>query len=179
MRYCLGGSHRTNYRVVSQMCYLCWAWPNLISKLILLFNLWSTDTSCCQEFCVKVDFHCRYLYARKLTGNTMYMEGRALMKKLNLLNFHFYARLSYIVSLFYLRASERNIIYATVEISTLYQVIRLRPFLGHTLEHVKQLKVFKVGNFSVYLDLLLLIFRNWLLLSFNFLFFNLLSSWCN
>ena len=37
------------------------------------------------------------------------MEGRALMKKLNLLNFHFYARLSYIVSLFYLRAYERNI----------------------------------------------------------------------
>ena len=24
---------------------------------------------CCQEFCVKVDFHCRYLYARKFTGN--------------------------------------------------------------------------------------------------------------
>ena len=40
-------------------------------------------------------------------------------------------------------------------------------------------EVFKVGNFNVYLDLLLLIFRNWLLLSFNFLFFNLLSSCCN
>ena len=38
------------------------------------------------------------------------MEGRALTKKLNLLNFHFYARLSYFVSLFYLRAYERNII---------------------------------------------------------------------
>ena len=33
--------HRTNYTVVSQMCYLCCAWPNLIQ----LFNLWSTDTS--------------------------------------------------------------------------------------------------------------------------------------
>lgn len=40
------------------------------------------------------------------------MKGRdrALMKKLNLLNIHFYARLSYIVSLFYFRAYERNII---------------------------------------------------------------------
>lgn len=94
------------------------------------------------------------------------MEGCALTKKLNLLNFHFYARLSYIVSL----------LYATVEISTLHQVIRLWQFLGHTLEHVTQLKVFKVGNFNVYLDLLKLIFRNWLHLSSNFLFSNLLSS---
>lgn len=61
-----------------------------------------------------------------------------------------------------------TIIRDSVEISTLHQVIRLWQFLGHTLEHVTQLKVFKVGNFNVYLDLLLLIFRNWLLLSFNF-----------
>ena len=40
------------------------------------------------------------------------MKGRdrPLMKKLNLLNIHFYARLSYIVSLCYFRAYERNII---------------------------------------------------------------------
>ena len=100
------------------------------------------------------------------------------MKKLNLLNFHFYARLSYIQSHYFTFARPNAILYVTGEISTLYQVIRLWPFLEHTLEHVKQLKVFKVGNFSVYLDLLLLIFRNWLLLSFNFLFVNLLSSCC-
>ena len=79
----------------------------------------------------------------------------------------------------FISAPTNAILYATVEISTLHQVIRLWQFLGHTLEHVTQLKVFKVGNFNVYPDLLLLIFRNWLLLSFNFLFFNLLSSCCN
>ena len=102
----------------------------------------------------------------KLYGQ--YMEGRALMKKLNLLNFHFYARFSYSVSYYFIYLRTNAILFATVEISTLHQVIWLWQFLGHTLEHVTQLKVFKVGNFNVYLDLLLLIFRNWLLLSFNF-----------
>ena len=107
------------------------------------------------------------------------MEGRALKKKLNLLNFHFYARLSNIVSLFYLRASERNIIRDSGNQHPASGDSVVAVHLGHTLEHATQLKVFKVGLFNVYPHLLLLIFRNWLLLSFNFLFFNLLSSCCN
>ena len=94
------------------------------------------------------------------------MEGRALMKKLNLLNFHFYARLAYSVSLFYLRAYERNIIRDSGNRQPASGDLVVAVSGTHA-RAVTQLKVFKVGNFNVYLDLLLLIFRNWLLLSFN------------
>ena len=38
------------------------------------------------------------------------MEGRALVEKLNLLNFHFYVRLSYIVSYYFIYARTNAII---------------------------------------------------------------------
>ena len=73
------------------------------------------------------------------------------MKKLNLLNFHFYARLSYIVSLFYLRAYERNIIRDSgnqhpTSGDSVVAVSGTHARACYTTKSIQ--KVFKVGNFN-------------------------------